>query len=399
MKAVELFAGAGGLALGVALAGFRHLLMVELNPIACATLRLNCRTGVLLTPETAILESDTRNVDYATLGAMDLVAGGPPCQPFSLGGKHHGHLDNRDMFPEAIRAVRELRPKAFLFENVKGLMRSSFAHYLRYVVMQLTYPELQLRPKEDWTAHLQRLERYPGGCEAEAEYDVSVQLLNAADYGVPQRRERVFIIGIRRDLGVRWVFPPRTHCGQVLQYQQRVTGEYWERHGIAPSHAATPDVSRRYLQQRAFPAELAWRTVRDAISHLPPPDGLSNEEDHRLVEGARSYKGHTGSRYDEPAKTLKAGDHGVPGGENTLDLGNHRVRYFTVRECACLQTFPDDYRFTGSWTDRMRQIGNAVPPVLAALLAKRIYDLLATHSSIQTSQQSSRVASSSLSTD
>jgi DNA (cytosine-5)-methyltransferase 1 len=124
------------------------------------------------------------------------------------------------------------------------------------------------------------------------------------------------------------------------------------------------------------PAERPWRTVRDAIGALPPPAAPGAPGDHVLVAGARAYKGHTGSPYDEPAKTLKAGDHGVPGGENTLALGNGEVRYFTVREAAAIQTFPADYRLTGSWTERMRQIGNAVPPLLAGVVLGRLREQL-----------------------
>jgi DNA (cytosine-5)-methyltransferase 1 len=114
-----------------------------------------------------------------------------------------------------------------------------------------------------------------------------------------------------------------------------------------------------------------WRTVRDAIEDLPDPEkhprnGIAN---HIFNAGARSYPGHTGSPLDEPAKTLKAGDHGVPGGENMLLRPNGSVRYFTAREAARLQTFPDDYIFCGSWTETMRQLGNAVPVRLAEVIA------------------------------
>ena len=127
-----------------------------------------------------------------------------------------------------------------------------------------------------------------------------------------------------------------------------------------------------------LPRERSWVTVREAIKDLPEPcekdDGFLN---HRLIPGARKYAGHTGSPLDEPAKTLKAGDHGVPGGENTLALGGGRVRYMTVREAARLQTFPDEYYFPGSWTETMRQLGNAVPVTLAEVLCSNIMDRLA----------------------
>jgi DNA (cytosine-5)-methyltransferase 1 len=115
-----------------------------------------------------------------------------------------------------------------------------------------------------------------------------------------------------------------------------------------------------------------WRTVRDATSDLPQiaeGESCSRTPNHFLNPGARSYPGHNGSQFDWPAKALKAGDHGVPGGENTLRFADGSVRYFSVRECARIQTFPDDWVFEGSWTESMRQLGNAVPVQLARSVA------------------------------
>jgi DNA (cytosine-5)-methyltransferase 1 len=119
-----------------------------------------------------------------------------------------------------------------------------------------------------------------------------------------------------------------------------------------------------------------WKTVRDALTDLPEPGKVRGAAEPHLthfeIPGARPYVGHTGSPWDEPAKTLKAGDHGVPGGENMLAEGHGRVRYFTIRESARLQTFPDQYTFPCSWTESMRQIGNAVPVDLARIVASKI---------------------------
>jgi DNA (cytosine-5)-methyltransferase 1 len=118
-----------------------------------------------------------------------------------------------------------------------------------------------------------------------------------------------------------------------------------------------------------------WMTVRDAIADLPPPENTNLAAEipnHIYIPGARSYPGHTGSPWDEPAKTLKAGVHGVPGGENMLTFPDGQVRYFTVREAARLQTFPDDYYFPCAWGESMRQIGNAVPVKLAEIIATSI---------------------------
>ena len=131
----------------------------------------------------------------------------------------------------------------------------------------------------------------------------------------------------------------------------------------------------------ADPATLLqpWRTVRDAISDLPDPEKRPNAElvqAHRFQPGARTYPGHTGSPLDEPAKALKAGDHGVPGGENMLRRPDGSVRYFTVRECARIQTFPDEFIFAGTWTETMRQLGNAVPVKLAQRVAGSVCEQL-----------------------
>lgn len=377
MRSVELFAGAGGLAIGMANAGFHHAAVIEWNHDACETFRENQRHHTHHVEEWPLHEADVRKFDYGTLsGDVMVVSGGPPCQPFSMGGKHKGYMDERDMFPEAVRAVRELRPKAFIFENVKGLKRETFATYFEYIKLQLTHPSLSRRKAEPWRDHCRRLEKHStsGGPR---EYNVVAELLNAADYGVPQKRERVFIVGFREDLGVEWSFPEETHSDEELLRAKWITGEYWDRHEVAKKHR--PQLEDRHiariekLKHGALFGEgmSPWLTVRDAISDLPDPENFFTNKipNHRFNPGARSYPGHTGSPFDEPAKTLKAGDHGVPGGENMLARADGTIRYFTVREAARLQTFPDDYIFRGVWSEAMRQLGNAVPVRLAQVVA------------------------------
>lgn len=377
MRSVELFAGAGGLAIGMANAGFRHAAVIEWNPDACETFRENKRHHTPHVEGWPLWEGDVRYFDYRALGGeVMVVSGGPPCQPFSMGGKHRGYDDERDMFPEAVRAVRELRPKAFIFENVKGLMRETFATYFEYIILQLAHPGLARKKGEAWREHRERLEKHHTSRKANSEYNVVFRLLNAADYGVPQKRERVFIVGFRSDLGIEWSFPEETHSEDALFASKWISGEYWDRHRL--SSRQRPSLDHR-LQSRLARLERGelfgdvapWLTVRDAISDLPDPEFHLNNEvpNHRFNPGARSYPGHTGSPLDEPAKTLKAGDHGVPGGENMLARPDGSVRYFTVREAARLQTFPDDYIFRGAWSEAMRQLGNAVPVRLAGVVA------------------------------
>ena len=378
MRSLELFAGAGGLGLGVSQAGFSPVAVIEWDRFCCDTIRENQLFGLEPVVDWPLIEGDVRAVDFRPFeGSIELVTGGPPCQPFSIGGKHRGFLDSRDMFPQAVRAVRETKPKAFVFENVKGLTRATFTDYFEYIRLQLTYPEVSIVQGEFWPEHLARLERHhTHGHECGLSYRLLTRVLNAADYGVPQKRERVFFVGFRSDLNLDWTFPEPTHSHEVLKRDQWITGEYWERHGVkkvvSPEGVPLPRVDKA--------STLApWRTVRDVISDLPDPetDLLSNAvPNHRFQAGARTYAGHTGSPLDEPAKTLKAGDHGVPGGENMLRRPDGSVRYFTVRESARLQTFPDDFVFHGSWTETMRQLGNAVPVHLASKVARSVRSLL-----------------------
>ena len=150
MRAIELFAGAGGLGIGVSSAGFAHAKVVEWDRWCCDTIRDNRGRGISALAHWPLpTEADVRGISFREYqGRVELVAGGPPCQPFSLGGKHRAFNDNRDMWPEAVRVVRETVPKAFLFENVKGLTRESLASYLAYIVHQLTYPEIIRRLDE-----------------------------------------------------------------------------------------------------------------------------------------------------------------------------------------------------------------------------------------------------------
>ncbi len=377
MRSVELFAGAGGLAIGMSNAGFHHAAVIEWDHDACETFRENQRHRMHSVEEWPLFEGDVKRFDYGGLSDVMVVSGGPPCQPFSLGGKHRGYMDKRDMFPEAVRAVRELRPKAFVFENVKGLMRETFADYFEYVLLQLKHPSFTRRKAEAWREHRARLEKHHTSCQESAEYNVVFRLLNSANYGVPQRRERVFFVGFRSDLGVEWSFPEGEHSESALLRSQWISGDYWERHEIATrerpelNDRASARVERLRGDCLFDINKRPWLTVRDAIGDLPDPEkkprnGIAN---HIFNPGARSYPGHTGSPLDEPAKTLKAGDHGVPGGENMLSRVDGSVRYFTVREAARLQTFPDDYTFRGAWTEAMRQLGNAVPVRLAEVVA------------------------------
>ena len=283
---VELCAGMGGMALGLAQAGYTHALLVERDARAAATLEANVFGPVLV--------QDAAEVDFTPYRGVDLVAGGVPCQPFSHGGLARGHEDERNLFEHAVRAVRECEPAAFLFENVAGLLRPAFAPYLESV-----------------TRRLGRLG-----------YTVSTHLVDAADFGLPQRRKRCLLIGTRGK------YAPPSPCGQ-------------------------------------------FRTVRDLFRELGPPRAsLPGHAPQTSVP--RSYPGHTPSHLDKPAKTVVAGTGGSPGGANCVQLDDGTARHFTSRELACLQGFPATYRLPETRSHAVRQIGNAAPPPLIRAFAERL---------------------------
>jgi DNA (cytosine-5)-methyltransferase 1 len=377
MQSIELFAGAGGLGLGSELAGAKPQLVVERDRWCCATLRRNRTGSTIAWPDP--FEGDIRSVDFRPLESkIALITGGPPCQPFSLGGKHQAHDDHRDMWSEAVRSLREARPKAFVFENVKGLTRSSFSAYFSYITLQMTYPENVLADSETWIEHLARLERHhsSGNSTGLRYHVIPPRVLNAANFGIPQRRERVFFVGFRSDISANWAFPMATHSLESLQNDQSERGAYWDLHRLPRRHQ-TPV---RAMRDEASAALLPWKTVRDAFSGLPDPETNPKEAarflNHKFQSGARSYPGHTGSPIDLPAKALKAGVHGVPGGENMMVRDDGSVRYFTIRESARLQTFPDSFAIEGSWSEAMRQLGNAVPVDLARVVTGSVIDHL-----------------------
>ncbi|MBQ9418373.1 MAG: DNA (cytosine-5-)-methyltransferase [Bacteroidales bacterium] len=367
LNSIEIFSGAGGLAKGLELAGTKHRAFVEWNADACRTLRENYDSSL-------VFEGDIRNFSFSDYSDVDILAGGPPCQPFSLGGKAKGCDDKRDMFPAAISAIRTLMPKAFVFENVKGLLRKSFAEYFDFILLQLKYPGVELK-HDDWRKNVISLKaidksnKYSG-----LRYNVTYKLVNAANYGVPQKRERVIMVGFRSDLNIEWSFPKSSHSEDALLWDKFVSGNYWKRHGINnPVQAQVCEEIKQKLVAKYglfAPEEKPWNTIRDAFV------GLDENYVDDSLWNAKPYPGHTGSAIDEPSKTIKAGDHGVPGGENMVRFSDGTTRYLSVSEAKRIQTFPDTYSISGSWTEAMRQIGNAVPVLLARIVGESVLNVL-----------------------
>jgi len=375
MRSVELFAGCGGLALGIARAGFQHDVVIERDDDSIRTLITNKHRRVKHVRNWQIEQFDTRDFDFRALKGVDLVSGGPPCQPFSIGGRHLGPNDPRNMWPEAIRIISELRPKAFILENVRGLFRPAFKAYLDYLMLQLSYPHAKPRSGEDWREHLERLRKHEAG-RGERTYRVLSRAINAADYGAAQKRYRAIFVGMATEFGSDWQFPEPTHSQEALIWSKHVDGEYWRRHEIrpirSPASFSEAKESRLVKSLKSKPTTKPWTTVRDAIADLPVASKRERIAGHWQHPGARTYANHTGSCLDEPAKALKAGDHGVPGGENMVTSSRGKVRYFTVREMARLQGFPDDFVIEGTWKAATRQLGNAVPIVVGERIARTV---------------------------
>lgn len=385
LTSLELFAGAGGLALGIHKAGFKTLGVIEREPRAVETLKINA-AAVLGLPTVGVSSLDARLFPYKQyLGKIDLLAGGPPCQPFSNSGRNRGHLDERDGFPIILDAIGDILPKAVLIENVRGLLRKRFSNYVSYIEQRMMKPLIRLEENEDWQHHYERLCSADESAIPDTEkYFVQHFLVDAADYGVPQRRERVLFVGFRADLGINSFSVPPTHSKGALLHSQFVTGEYWRKHGIKShdSHLG-PGLKReikRFLKNPEEKMRKPWVTVRDAIVDLPKPVNRGEAEkihNHTQHPGARIYSGHIGSFMDLPSKALKAGTNGTPGGENMLREDRYgkpmHPRYFTTREAARIQTFPDNWRFHGQMGACIKQLGNAVPVALAKAFAKEIY--------------------------
>ncbi|MFD4698284.1 DNA cytosine methyltransferase [Streptomyces niveus] len=430
--AVELFAGGGGLAMAVHRAGFRPLLFNEFAPRACETLLANRAVAApadgdppIPAPGEAppLVAGDIQDVDLsyfarAREGAgleVDVLAGGPPCQPFSLGGVAKGDEDRRNMFPQMIRAMREIQPKAVICENVRGLLRKSFEPYFQYILDGMRLPTVE-RGDEDWRDHARELalRRTDGSVAPHERYEVEWVKVNAADYGVPQIRHRVIVVAFREDLKVN--MKEFVASVEATEYSEEALirsllpdgdqdGEYWRRHERIRGRVIPDHVKKRVIDGLRTPLALPdgkkpWRTLRDAlVGECEGGAVLPDIEDHQLdtVEhklggftdhigwpGARIYQGHTPNELDRPAKTVKAGVHGVPGGESVMLLDErvpdedapgglrYKHRYMTVRETARVMTFPDDWQLKGRRGEQMRQLGNAVPVLLGEVFAKAV---------------------------
>lgn len=315
---VELFAGGGGMALGFERAGYDHVALAEFDTHAVATLRKN-------RPEWTVAKGDIRSIDFGIYRQLDIdvLTGGPPCQPYSIEGKGLGKEDLRDMLPDCVRIVSEIRPKSFVFENVTGLLHSKHA---------------------DHVADLLRGFRQAG-------YATDIHRIQAADFGIAQTRSRVLIIGVRKDLATSFRMPPRfperrANLGDVLVDLMGANGWTGAREW-ARARREQPVTDKNGIV-------VAYGAHGSTV--------VTSRGKRRRNEAAAQIASGYDSTGLPPAAPTEA-EASIPGFLPSL----------TLRMRAKLQDFDEEWEFCGGIQAAAKQIGNAVPPRMAHAIALALY--------------------------
>lgn len=330
-NSIELFAGGGGLALGMEKAGFHHVLLNEFDASACATLRKN-------RPGWHVVEGDVANVTFKHLeGFVDFVSGGFPCQAFSYAGKSRGFEDTRGtLFFQLARAVKEIKPKVFLGENVRGLLTHDGGKTLE--VIRSTINEL------GYTL-------------------VEPQILKALSYNVPQKRERLILIAIRNDYATKVQFHwPSPYHRIVTLRDAFFAGDLYDCDVPAAPYQRYPEKKQQVMS--LVPEGGDWRDL---------PINVQKEYmgGSFYLEGGKTGMARRLS-LDEPSLTLTC----APAQKQTERCHPTDTRPLTVREYARIQTFPDDWQFAGNLSAQYKQIGNAVPVNLAWAVGRSLIRLM-----------------------
>ncbi|MBN2652636.1 MAG: DNA (cytosine-5-)-methyltransferase [Spirochaetales bacterium] len=326
---IELFAGAGGLALGLEQAGLHHVLLNEFDKWACSTLRRN-------RPEWNVVEGDIRNLDFRPyFGKIDVVTGGFPCQAFSYAGKKLGFDDARGtLFFEYARAIKEIKPKICIAENVRGLLSHENGKTLNGMIDVLEELGYRVLP---------------------------YQVLKAIYYRVPQKRERLVLVAIRNDISIDFTYPKAE--GRIFTLRDALkAGELYD--------SDVPESDGQKYPKR-----------KKEILDLVPPGGYWRDlpleiQKEYMLKSFYLGGGKTGMArrisWDEPSLTLTC----APAQKQTERCHPEETRPFTVREYARIQTFPDDWIFEGSMSQQYKQIGNAVPVNLATAVGHSVVRFL-----------------------
>jgi DNA (cytosine-5)-methyltransferase 1 len=313
LRSVEMCAGAGGQALGLEQAGFHHEALVEIERPFCDTLRLN-------RPQWNVCEGDLAAFDGRPFKGADLLAGGLPCPPFSVAGKQLGAKDERNLFPEALRLIDEIRPRAVMIENVRGFLGAVF---------------------EDYRGHLKRQLKKLG-------YEADWRLLNASEFGVTQLRPRVVIVAMRKELSEHFDWP------QVAAHNPPTVGE----------------VLFDLMSAKGWRGAPAWRE-------------RANEIAPTIVGGSKKHGGPDlgPTRARQAWATL--GVNGLSLAEEAPERDFVGMPRLTVPMVARLQGFPDDWKFSGRKTTAYRQVGNAFPPPVARAVATQLLQALSASKTVR----------------
>ena len=324
-QVIDLFSGAGGLSLGLKSAGWKVEAAVEFDRAALKTHEANFS-------DVSHIGDDIRNICFKRFGDIDLIAGGPPCQPFSVSGKRLGSFDLRDMVPEFVRAVEQARPKAFLMENVAGLKATKFNAYLEARVRELY----------------------------ELGYVVFSRVLTAADYGVPQNRQRLFLVGIRADAQRQlFEYPKATHGEGTSKKHLTV------RQALKGTPADTPNNARIvYCKNPVLRASPFAGMMFNGKGRPLNFDGVA----HTIPASAGGNRTHI----VDPLGIIKDYHAELRAGKSPRKGELSEVRRLTVRESVRLQSFPDNFEFLGRQSARYSQVGNAVPPQLAKAVSESV---------------------------
>lgn len=306
LYAVELCAGGGGQALGIEQAGISHQAAIDIDKYCCATLRLN-------RPHWTVIQSDLAHFDGRPYRGVELLAAGLPCPPFSVAGKQLGNRDERDLFPDALRLVDEIRPQAVMIENVRGLLDAAFSDYREYISNQM---------------------RKLG-------YTPAWKLLNASDFGVPQLRPRVVFVAIEKN---------RAECFS------------WPTGNQSPP-PTVGDTLSDLIAAHGWMGAAAWREQANEIAPTIVGGSLKHGGPDLGPTRARRAWANLGvdglGIWDEPPAPNFVG-----------------MPRLTVRMVARLQGFPDSWQFAGRKTASYRQVGNAFPPPVAQAVAQSIRQCL-----------------------
>lgn len=345
-NAISLFSGCGGLDLGFRAAGFDLLGHVEIEEYARTIYEANFENSECLGTDVCNLTEEDIDGWLKKYGSIDMLVGGPPCQGFSLVGKRDPNDIRSQLYKDYVRIVNQIQPKVFVMENVRLLtsMKDSEGHLFINKIIE-SFESIG--------------------------YNVSLNDVNAQDYGVPQSRERIFLIGISNKLATKFSFPEKTHSNNTLT----------TRSGTTVPYLTFKDATREldYLENGEHSLDpLHWSIVHPShvIEWLKPvPEGCSahENEDPNLRPPSGFNTTYKRIVWNEPCSTISTNFSMISGSRNVHPIA---TRSLTIREATRAQSFPDEFVFIGNWGNIRKTIGNAVPPLLSYIVAKAIYDQL-----------------------